>query len=239
MFFLPKRKVVIECVTARPDVYEYAKPVRAGSVVPEWWRKLDAAIPNGEFFPTGTMRNCRGFTAMFSKGIIQPMWSDLAIKVENGNWTCKFSDNLSEAVHHPQSQHQGFMMDHFNMKLYNPWKYVCEEDMEWVMMDAFYNRKEHSAYHIAPGVANFKYQHSAHVQLMLPIQNADLLLRFHQPLFHLIPLTERKIELRHRLVSKDEFERIEMIGAQPVTFLKKYDAMRKARTSGCPFHTGK
>jgi len=69
--------------------------------------------------------------------------------------------------------------------------------------------RENNIY-IAPGIIDFKYQKSGNIHLVVDVKKEpyELVIPYGTPLITLFPMTERKIDFDCKLVSKDEYERI-------------------------------
>jgi hypothetical protein len=80
---------------------------------------------------------------------------------------------------------------------------------------------------VCPGVANFKYQFSANVNIFIPNEVPRTFVIPHgRPLVQLVPLTERKIKLKTHLVTDTEFLRLKTKVVR-VSFIGAYDALKK------------
>ena len=103
---------------------------------------------------------------------------------------------------------------------------------------AFYNQlAELSAYHILPGIMDFKYNHGTNVNMFFPKVDNKILFKAGTPLAHIIPMSENKVEIKTHVVTEAEMEKIEP-ASYVSTFINKYDINKKilkAKEKGCPF----
>lgn len=248
MFFLPRKKIVLNTYTSRVDVYENSRIRKASAFLPQWWRSLAPTYKN-PIVPVqnGTMKYCAGFNEHYRHGFMMPMWSDLAVEVgpigsESGMHM--FVDGVSTAVKHPIEQ-RGFEYlpeDHYtHLKLESPWVFHCDEDVKWHMAPAFWNFENPAGVFIPPATVEYKYQHGTHVNMFLQRQAQPHVYRFDhgQPLVHFVPLSERPVELRIHLKTQPEMQIIS--AGACLKFVNTYGSRKKAviqneaEAKKCPF----
>jgi hypothetical protein len=242
LFFFKQKPVVLDAFTSRADVLATSKMVKGTHFLPDWWKRLpkDGVWEPTAMFPSTTMRNCVGLFEFYTKSIVLPMWSDLAINLPGGNdssYTWQFADYKSSADVHGKEQHKGFLESnrYAHLKIYSPWSVKCKEDISFLSCNPFWNNQQPEEIIITPGVSNFKYQHSTNAQLFLVRgeQTKTLMIRHGNPLLMLFPLTERPVKIRHHLVTEEELKRIHI---PIVSFVKNYFASKKVRS--CPYNRG-
>lgn len=239
------KPIVVDLYTCRKDVYEFSQPKRASKFIPEWWKKLDKGYfsSNGHR-PASTMRKCAGFLDNLRYGFVLPMWSDVQVSVGqqgSNNWAWVYSDGRSNASSHEQSQRGDFLPDFENLhlKLHCPWTAVCSEDLHWQMLQPTWNMDDPFEYITPPAIVNFKLQHSLEVHTFFRRKDVPELhvIPHGRPMLHLVPLSERTVELRYHLVSEEEFEKYTSVGAL-LKFSDGYAMIKKTRleNGGCPYH---
>jgi hypothetical protein len=140
------------------------------------------------------------------------MWSDLTVYVEpamRDGYAWKFADNRSKVTHHDEFQRGDFMpSEHFqHIKLGSPWHLKCKEDINFLFFDPFWPSYEgEEVAIIPPGLLSFQHQQGTNVNMFirkLPDEARTVEIKFNTPLVFLTPLTERKVVLRHHLVSQE------------------------------------
>lgn len=228
-FFCKPSQIVIDCFTTRNTVYETAKPQRAATFIPDWWRKLPKTMEI-DFIDRPTMRSCRGFLDLYATGFIQPMWSDvsiLALTPENCGVT--FADSISKVDMFHQWQRGTFMQDKLNLMLLSPWKMKEKTGVKFHTSGCYWNTGENKDFVTPPAILDFKYQNACHVNIMININENVKLIEFGTPMVHYVPISDKKINLKHHLVSETEFER--QVGYRSIKFKNNYQVMKKAR---CP-----
>jgi len=202
MFFLPKKKVVLHCYTDVPAYSEYAPIEKASNFFPDWWKNLPKSYKEGDL-QSSTMKGCVGFTDLYSRGFILPMWSEVNIAIgEIGNlaWRYQYRDKTSHASFHPAIQRGDYLPEnHYqHLKLVAPWRFHCDYDVDFMFVEPTYNMEELNTYKVLPGVLNFKYQSSVNVNLMITKKPEayELQIPFLRPMAHIIPLDNKEIEIK-------------------------------------------
>jgi hypothetical protein len=233
-----RKPIVLDFYTSRPDVFRFSKPAPASQFLPEWWKSLPLTVPY-KLGETSTMKRCVGFIEYYKKGVMLPLWSDLAIRIGvigSFDYEWKFSDGSSTAVIHDVNEHAGFCprSHHAQIKLGNPWIARCSEDIPWLFTQPDWNFNESGDVRIPNGVLEFKHQHGLNINMFISHESQEKYIRLNhgQPMGHLIPLTERRVVYRHHLVSQQELDRIHV--PQSITFTKIYKT--KKELSKCPFN---
>lgn len=242
MFFFKKKKLVVDAVVSEKHIhaYNHAKIDHANKFYPDWWKNLPKA--EFDFFRmeriNESMRLCAGFTEHYSRGLIMPMWSDLAIKTSNMQYIYHYSDGTSSCEHHNMEQRKGFYEDHLNVKIVSPWLIMSEKNVPFTFLPPMWNNTVKPKYELAIGTVNFYYQYATHINTLIK-DNQEIFIPFRQPILHLMPQTEREIDLRHHLVTENEFERKRNKSHQ-ISFIGSYFKTKKyiesTEKSKCPFH---
>jgi len=216
--------VYLDCYTLNPQAYNVAQLRPANKFRPEWWDKLPPYVeqqvsgaPQGMVFPANTMKFCAGLQDFYKNSFCLPMWTELLLNIGpegTDTYTWKFADSQSELSVHPQHQ-RGRFMDAFryqHAKLIGPWRIRCSEDVNFLMCDPFWNDGDDPERPIIPpGVVNFKYQIGTNINLFFRRHSTEIkriALKFNYPLVFLVPLTERKVIIRHHLVGLTEMRKI-------------------------------
>lgn len=233
-----QKPLVVDLITDRKDIYENAKPVKAAKVFPEWWKALPNTLAGDPLTPASSMKRCVGFTELYNSGFIIPMWSDLNVQISpigttDARWC--FSDERSRVADHPAEQRGAYLpkTEYQHVKLECPWRAVCDEDVKWAFIGPTWNYDKPEEIVFPPAVVDFKYQHSLHVNLFLPRTSEAKMFNFvqGQPVAHLLPMTERPVEYRYRLVSTDELNGFKTL---QLWFTNKY-VKYKTNKGKCPF----
>jgi hypothetical protein len=245
MFFFKTKKVVIDAFISErySHAYDYAPIDYAEKFMPDWWKKLpktelDFDIMNRK---NESMKTCAGFIDHMNKGLIIPLWSDLMIKTDVPDlYSYQFSDGLSKCESHATKQRAGFQDERINIKVISPWLIRSEKNVNFTFLPAFWNHEVPPGFDLAIGTSNFYYQNATHMNLLVDI-GKRIFVPFGKPMLHLMPLTERKIELRKHLVTEEQWHRenkrmISMSFNSAYFKLKKHrEKMETENASKCPF----
>lgn len=216
MFSILKRskKLVLNCYTHDKNVYQTGKPNYSSKFLPNWWKNLDQFVyHDNNFFPSPTMKNCLGIIQYYSRGIIIPLWCDLAVEIgERGtiDFRWQYADKKSEGDQHPMHQ-MGHYLDereYSHLKLYSPWLFEMSEDISWTWTEPTWNTLKQYDYKILPAVTEYKSINATHINMLFSKgeNRKRLLIEHGTPMVHLIPITERRIEIKHHLISEQEWK---------------------------------
>lgn len=234
--FLKKSKLHLDVFTSSRNAIEYSPVVNGIETIPNWWKVLPKQyLFQNDFIPSPTMKTCVGVQDLYAKSIAVPMWSDLAVKVYEKNYTWQFSDEHTEAKVHPQEQYDGYLNDanYGHLKIVSPWLFSTKEDVNWMSIDGIYNRTDFRSYILANGFLNFSNQPRVNLQLFIDIsKNYSFIIPFNFP-FLFTPLTEKEVVIHRHLVSQEKFDSISQ-RATRIKFINKYREIQK--TKKCPFN---
>ena len=159
------------------------------------------------FIPVSTMKRCTGIQDTFTTGFILPMWTDLAIRFEQNKWDFQFSDGESTLSPHDAGQWKYYAdpAKFTHAKIISPWAIDCKQDIKWLYMKPTWHFDLATPINIVTGTLSFKYQHGTHINMMLPVHNMKMIIHAGQPMAHIIPLTDKTVELRHHYVTPEEY----------------------------------
>lgn len=248
IFIFKKRKLVLDLFTHRQMIFDAAKPKLAPHFYPEWWKEVKTEMQVGdEMFPTATIRRCMGLVDHYKHGFVIPMWSDLRVElgpIGDPFFRAQFSDNTTNIGQHPASIRGSYLPDsHYqHLKLFTPWAAKCNEDVYWKWEQPTWSYRNPNKSIVLPGTIEYKYQYSMNANLMFAREAGITMVEipFQQPLVHITPLTERELELRHHMVTKEEYDT--MMQGEKLSNINRYRSYRRVRESEerkCPFGFGK
>lgn len=249
MFFLiKKRKLVLDLFTYRQPIFDAAKPKLAPHFYPDWWKAMKPEQYVGdELFPFATIRRCMGLVDHYKHGFIIPMWADLRVElgpIGDPTFRAQFSDGVSQIGDHPPATRGGYLpQTHYqHLKLHTPWVARCKEGVYFKWEQPTWSYRNPNKSIVLPGTIEYKYQYSMNANLMFARETDKVLIEipFQQPLVHVTPLTERELDLRHHMVSVDEYNRF-MQGDKlsSINYYRAYRRVRESEEKKCPFGFGK
>jgi hypothetical protein len=216
--FLRRKKeepIFLDCYTASHFAYNYAKIDRARRYLPEWWKSQTRVSAKGH----KTIKYCSAVADYYATGIVIPLWGEVEIVVhplghEGSVYTWR-SSNEDFDLHsgsHVKAQWGEFGNDNlYNVKFSSPWIVKTRDPVHfawtqptWSQPDTF-NRLT-----LLPGAVQFKTQTGTDINYMVE-QGADeqkIRLAPLTPLAILHPMTERKVQLRHHLISLEKYSQL-------------------------------
>lgn len=248
LFFFKEKKLVIDafCSVEHEHAYTYNKIDYAHKFYPQWWKNLPSATFNfNQMTADLNMKSCRGLVDHYQKGLILPLWSDLAVSLDGKGIRSTFSDNVTQTSFHSPEMRGGIYPNDINFKLMSPWVLKSEKNVYFNFLPAFWSKEDRDPWELTPGTLEFYYQHGVNLNLFLDNKPKNFIIKQGTPIGHIIPLTERKIELKHHLVDQQEWDRIYKRMSMGISFFKKYQNHKKIidkqedNTGKCPFGFGK
>lgn len=237
MFFIKPSKIVVDVFTQRKEIADFFPITKAINHAPDWWKQTKKTYKS-DFFEQATIKSCDGLTSYLSEGFILPLWSDLAVKIEDGDYQWQFSDEKTFAnIHNSQQWNTYANPNEFgHLKLQSPYRLKQKQDFNWLLINPTWHQPLDNWFNVSNGIIEFKNRHELNVNIMLNVKNNKTkIIEAGTPILHLIPLTQKIIELKHHIVAdyefkKMDFENISFRGA----YRKKLELLNKK--SKCPFH---
>lgn len=233
-FFVRRSNITIDCFTSDITIFNVARPDYAARFIPDWWKK----VPNyynekDSLFQSPTIKKCEAFKGMFTHGLILPLWSDLILDVgKKGTnyYGWQFSDRKSNMVIHPFAQMNNYLdeqnIQHF--KLTCPWTFRCKDDTKWAWVDPVWTNVQSNDYVILPGIVSFKIALQGNVNLFVYREENPKIIKinFGRPLAQFVPMTEKKLKIKHHLVTEQEYENLSFLKS-PIVFYNRYNTLKK------------
>lgn len=225
----------MDAFTHSVEAFDLFRVDRASMFIPDWWRSLDKDPTIDGFIPSKNMRGCSGFSSLYQKGFIIPLWTDAAISLGGKDtdyirW--QFADNKTKAEIHPQVSRGNYLpeTDYCLIKIESPWLFKTKEDVKWSFIQPTWNNPSPETFLLPPGMVDYKYQHYTNINIVLPRAQdpKTVMLSAGLPMAHVVPLTEKNVELRYHRVDEKEWN---TLGLKPRCFFahnyNKYVAMKK------------
>lgn len=186
----------------------------------EWHRLLKNTFkqfdPNtNSSFDVATAKNCPGINYFMNEGIKFKMWTDLKLRVHPSGQVEHLPLSLQyeqiPVVQHFERQYEHIYQDTKTAcKLNNPWIAKCNKDIKFLFTESHYSTnffREHNI-NIAPGLIDFKYQSALNIHLIMDKKKEpyEILIPYGTPLITLYPMTDKKINIDCKFISKEEFQ---------------------------------
>jgi hypothetical protein len=248
MFFRDNSKIVLDCFTNSSVAYEYFPISNTIENLPNWWKKLDTTFEVQHF---GTLRNksatikkCPGIFNLFNKGFVVSTPSELSLEIKEENNQYKFNYEFvgpktnCRIDLHDHRQYMGVFNDKFLQgKITLPWLIKETSGVDFTLMEPTWMMENPDNYCIPPGVLDFKYQNNININFFVEFKSSRIDIAAGTPLAHLIPLSDKKIKLKHHLVSDEEYEKLFTL-SQPFGWVSSYKQRKELinKKSRCPFN---
>jgi hypothetical protein len=252
-----KKKSTLHCYTYNKQVYDLFPVSKTINHMPKWWKNLETHFKHeARFNGLPTMKSCSAVNKFLTKGITIPMWTDASLGVakvdgaygEQYQIISEFGDGPQTncEVHRPEQMSTDFLpeAEYINFKIHTPWVFETDDEIEWVWTQPTYNFSHPDIFTILPGVIEFKYNHNVFLNLSMrkSLGGEALMLNLDagDPMVNLIPLTDKPVDVKLHLVSKEQW--FEKFSETNHVFFKgnykKLIKLRKEKESKCPFGFG-
>jgi hypothetical protein len=243
IFFFKKPKLVVECFTTLDRLQKVGIP-KANNFIPDWWKTVDKSLWKSSkhsdmAVPYPTMKTCPGFTDLYKRGNILPLWTELLIESDHFGYKWEFAGNnknINIERHSPDQYASKEYTEDFkslhHVKLNSPWIFKCKKDTPFLAIEPVYNNLL-STYGIKylPGVLNFKDQHGTNVNFFIPANINSIKMFYMDPLYHFICLdNDVNVEFKSILISQNEHDDLSRNMGFRTSFLNDYK-----KSSKCPF----
>jgi len=228
MIIIKKSKIIVDAFTSNQSVYDYSQLRDSSYSYPEWFKRMPNKYKT-DIFLSPTLKKCVGLQNIYSNGYMIPLWSDLSISIRPEGLKWQYADNISQAECHDvkQWEHYTNLDNHYHLKLITPWRLVCKEDIKFYMIEPSWNYSLEDPLRILKGVVDFKHQHSTHINMFINKHSfGEYLYNHGTPMYHILPISERKLIIKHHLVSEKEIDNFK----NRIKFLDNYKYI-----SRCPF----
>lgn len=243
LFFIKPSVINVDCLTANVMAYDLAKIEPAIKFVPKWWKQIPVSIGSHPYVRGGTLKGCAGFLDLYKSGFIIPTWCDLAVDIGpigSNDYYWNYSDGVSNAVEHSQEQRGNFcdLKKYQHLKLISPWHLISKYNLNCVFTNVMWNDIELPTYKVLNGVLNFKFNNSTNINMIFKRNEniQQIFIPYKTPIVQLIPMTEKKVKLKHHLVDEKVIQQKSLNQKLFFKFFKQnltYKAIMKS-SSKCP-----
>jgi hypothetical protein len=217
MFFnFKKSKITVDCFTYSPAAYELYKIRSAKVYYPEHIKKLNSGIniqePNTNIvYSRPTIKRCVGLNDLYKKGFIIPFWMDFICQpkehAENKSALGTTDTwHQSNIVHHFPVQYPGVFTNYFHVKFRGPWHIKEKIGVDFLWNATTWNiNNDVEKYIIPPAIINFTNNCETNLNIFFCKDLEPFTLSAGTPLIHIIPLSEKDVEVKCHLVSHQEW----------------------------------
>lgn len=247
-FFFKKNKIYVDCFTTSEFQLNACPITRSTKQFPEWWKKIPGTISfeeeNGISIDRSTIKRCIGILDLYKNSFTLPMWSDFKIEIgeeNNMSFMRWYISDDTEIARHDSRQWANNFSNFKQIKLMSPWKLKEKTGCKFAFVSPSWTLLENlKDLHIMPGIVDYKYQHSTHVNMFVPYQIGQHIIKVGTPLAHIIPLTEKSVEFNCHAIDEIEYKKMSS-RTKYSTFNGGYSLLKKAveeteSKKKCPFH---
>lgn len=212
--FFKRKKIVVDCFTTNIDAHDVFPIQPAKKFYPLWWKKLPSSFStetnSGVQMEQKTMKSCYGLSNHYRNGFILPLWSDLIVQTQadglGNSYSYQYADMRSEIGVHPLDQMGLEFKSLVHVKLVSPWRIREKTGIEFIYMEPTWNYPgDLLIMSTPPGTIEYKYQHTSSVNMFLE-KGRKYKFSAGRPMAHIIPITEKEVEVKCHLVSPGEMD---------------------------------
>jgi hypothetical protein len=241
IILIKSKKVTLDCFTTNSGVAEFFPISNSVDFYPDWWKNLPKYYDistNGIKHTSTTIKTCSGFIDLYKNSLTIPMWSEFIIEFDANNNFKWISPSVCGSVlsHDPQQLGPKFK-DYSQVKLISPWIISEKSGINFHFTGAFWNQLDtFEDFIITPGVVNYKNQVTTHINLITHKKRLEF--KAGQPMVNIIPMTEKKVQIKIHQISEDEYKNkmnsINFLSSFIGSYIKN-KKIKKTRESKCPF----
>jgi hypothetical protein len=212
--FIKRQKIVVDCFTENIHAHDAFPIQSANKFYPSWWKILPNTFPvestTGVYLEQKTMKACYGLLNHYRHGFVLPLWSDLLLQTQadglGNSYSYQYADMRSQIGVHPMDQMGKEFASLVHVKLVSPWRIREKSGIEFIYMEPTWNYPgDLLTMSTPPGTVEYKYQHTSSVNMFLE-KGRKYKFSAGRPMAHLIPLTEKNVELRCHLVNPTDMD---------------------------------
>lgn len=220
IFNIKKSKIVVDCFTPFRSVNELYRIRKAISYFPEDIRSLDryTTVTNPQTNITqkiSTIKGCNGLTEFYKMGFIMPFWTDAVFQPKSFTEGKSSLGLLSKEFSfdtHPPMQYPTLYEGWVHAKLHAPWRLKEKTGVKFSWNAASWNLHKHAKnFVVAPGGLWFDTQVTAHVNIFINRDVERFELSGGTPLVHIIPLSDKEVDIRCHEITVEEFIRMDPV----------------------------
>lgn len=181
--------------------------------IPRWMMEKPGLVDSeGLDHKVMSIRNCSAISELYASSLQLRAWCDYDLLVDRDRGIYK-SESTGEAETHPAEQYSGGFPGWAHLKLLQPWFFKEKTGVYWSWQEDTYNREDLGLYRILPGVVEYRYQHSTHVNIVVPKPrvanvNYKISIKAGEPLILIRPEAQgARVEVRTHVCTQDELEK--------------------------------
>lgn len=230
-FFFKNKKLVVDAFIYNRAIMELFPIKSAKKSIPDWWKKLPSSVmepSQNNRMPVmrSTIKKCPGFYNLYESGFVIPLWVDVAVETKKtGECTYRNATNMNlspSEFHHPK-QFGNVFSNFIQFKFYSPWFLREKTGVNFLYQQPTWNlTNKIKDIHVLPGMLDFKYQHSSNINVLFPKIDNKFMLEAGTPLVHVLPITEKAVDIKIHEVSDEEYRKIASFSNYGFSFTNFY-----------------
>lgn len=205
MFGKPK-PIILDCYTALSAAGNLFPVSHSRDHSLQWMPKSDVN--------TASIRGCPGIRDHASRGFVLPIWTDVRLTAGANPLDCKLevADGDVNRFRFVMGGSAGKLFADTplaHLKIVPPWFFRCSEEIQFHFSGAFYHLNNPNLV-VCPGLVDYVHQLTPTIQTFIHVGTGPTTVEIKAgtPLAHLIPLTERPVQLRVHHVTEAEFAQL-------------------------------
>lgn len=198
-----KKHINIDVYTTFQELIDAFPFEYASNNLPSWFKNLKTPIKKD--VSDANVKMCPGITELYNNSIILYATQDYDIEIFNGQVNVETPNVYGAETHSLETQASGAWPGYVNVKIQYPYLLYCNTQTKFTMLPATWSNKDPLKYTTVPGQVEFKYNHHCHINLLVKNENKKFTIKYGTPLAMLVPVTDRKINFNHHLISFDDW----------------------------------
>ena len=208
LFKFKEKPIVLELFAPVGELITYFPIVKSKEFYPSWFQ----ALPKPS--EAHTVRNCPGLQDLLSATLTIPAWGDFNVTINpsgkaNVETPVNFYNLQPTSQHFVHKEVPGTWQGLTNIKFHNPWYIKCSDSIDWILADPTWHRTDPLQFSTVTGATEFKIQNFCHINTLWKVtqQPYTVKIKAGDAMAHLVPLTERKIELKFEVMTEEIYKR--------------------------------
>lgn len=196
MFFNKKKTIKLEVFGPSQQLIDLFPPTLIKNTLPDWYKTMPKSKGSNN------VSHCLGLRELYSQGVMLPLWSDYEIDLTDSGisgirWPSDNQGTSGAESHNLDEQAPNAWPGYVNIKFKSPWLFYCSEPIQWIWTQPTWQQKNPQAFTNIPGSTEFKYQNQTNINTIWQLGSTSRTekLKAGDPMVHLIPITERQVEL--------------------------------------------
>lgn len=237
LIFSGRKKITVDAFTCEPGIHEYFPIQLANKFMPDWWKTMpsftEQSVIRSIDTKASTLKMCDGLISLYKNGFIIPLWSDLIIKTFGDGayeylWASPISPGNSTIDQHHSSNFKGTKFNSIHIKIISPWVIKEKHGVKFIWMQPSWSFIDHQYdAHILPGSVEYKQNTASHINMFFKMQDKQIELSAGQPVAHIIPISEKKVQVKNHIVSPIEYDMLTKRLSYTPFFSRNYKKLSK------------